>query len=64
VQPVRAEALLLAVELHKYMGVALRPSYNDLRTAQQKEIDDAFAVAEKPAPSRMTRAAAAAFAAR
>jgi cytoskeleton-associated protein 5 len=59
VQPVRSEALPLAVELHKYMGAALRPSYDGLRTAQQKEIDDAFASAEKPAPARMTRSVAA-----
>jgi len=64
VAPVRAEALPLAVELHKYMGVALRPSFDDLRATQQKEIDDAFASAEKPAPARMTRSAAAAFAAK
>ena len=61
-QPVRSEALPLAVELHKYMGAALRPSYDGLRTAQQKEIDDAFASAEKPAPARMTRSVAAAVA--
>ena len=47
------------MELHKYMGSALRPSYDGLRTAQQKEIDDAFASAQKPAPTRMTRSAAA-----
>ena len=41
------------------MGSALRPSYDGLRTAQQKEIDDAFASAQKPAPTRMTRSAAA-----
>jgi len=46
------------------MGSALRPSYDELRTAQQKEIDDAFASADKPAPTRMTRSAAAAFAAK
>lgn len=46
------------------MSGALRPSYDGLRAAQQKEIDDAFASAEKPAPTRMTRSAAAAFAAK
>ena len=64
VQSVRSEALPLAIELHRYMGAVLRPSYDDLRTAQQKEIDDAFASAEKPAPTRMTRSAATALAAK
>ena len=44
---VRAEAKLLAVELHRYMGAALRPSYENLRPAQQKDLDDAFAEAPK-----------------
>ena len=44
----RAEAKLLAVELHRYMGAALRPSYDNLRPAQQKDLDDAFAEAPKP----------------
>ncbi|KAJ1492762.1 armadillo-type protein, partial [Baffinella frigidus] len=62
--PVRAEAKLLAVELHRYMGAALRPSYDNLRPAQQKDLDDAFAEAPKAKPTRMTRAVAAAAAAR
>jgi cytoskeleton-associated protein 5 len=58
VAPVRAEAKSLAVELYKYMGAALRPSYENLRPAQQKEIDEAFASAGAPQPTRMTRSAA------
>eukprot|EP00961_Rhodomonas_salina_P161281 2171101-Rhodomonas_salina.1 len=59
VAPVRAEAKPLAVELHKYMGAALRPSYDNLRPAQQKEIDEAFEEAGKPQPTRKTRTEAA-----
>lgn len=58
VAPVRAEAKPLAVELYKYMGATLRASYENLRPAQQKEIDEAFAEAGKPQPSRQTRSAA------
>jgi cytoskeleton-associated protein 5 len=61
--PVRAEAKLLAVELHRFMGAALRPSYDNLRPAQQQDLDSAFAEAPPPAPTRMTRSAAAARAA-
>eukprot|EP00960_Hanusia_phi_P030980 748996-Hanusia_phi.AAC.5 len=58
VAAVRGEALPLAVELHKYMGAALRPSYDNLRPAQQKEMDEAFASAGPPQPTRETRSSA------
>ena len=58
VAPVRSEAKPLAVELFKYMGAALRPSYDNLRPAQQKELDEAFASAGPAQPTRLTRSAA------
>jgi cytoskeleton-associated protein 5 len=58
VAPVRSEAKPLAVELFKYMGAALRPSYDNLRPAQQKELDEAFSSAPPAQPTRLTRSAA------
>ena len=58
VAPVRSEAKPLAVELFKYMGAALRPSYDNLRPAQQKELDEAFGAAGPAQPTRLTRSAA------
>ncbi len=54
---VRAEASLLALELHKYIGAALEPTIDTLKDIQAKELRQQFAdidaqLSSKPAPTR------------
>lgn len=54
---VRAEASLLAHELHKYIGAALEPTIDSLKDIQAKELRQQFAdidaqLTSKPAPTR------------
>ncbi|KAJ1039565.1 hypothetical protein NDA10_007546 [Ustilago hordei] len=54
---VRAEASLLAHELHKYIGAALQPTIDSLKDIQAKELRQQFAdidaqLTSKPTPTR------------
>ncbi|CCX06110.1 armadillo-type protein [Pyronema domesticum] len=63
---VRAESTKLTIELYKWLKEAMKPMfYNDLKPAQQKELDDAFEKVKdaKPEAQRLLRSQQAAKAA-
>ncbi|EST07076.1 CLASP N-terminal domain protein [Kalmanozyma brasiliensis GHG001] len=51
---VRAEASLLAHELHKYIGAALEPTIDSLKDIQAKELRQQFADIDAASPSKPT----------